>query len=65
MTAAERLRFRASLDTTRAEIAAGDYDTLTPELLRAEFDAVYIQGKSDAEADADLKMGSSRRAKTS
>lgn len=62
---AERMKLRDSLDKARAEIAAGDYDAFTPELLRKEFDAVYIHGKSDAEADAELAEGSSRRIKTS
>jgi hypothetical protein len=62
---AERVKLRASLDKARKEIAEGDYDVLTPELLRAEFDAIYREGKSDAEVDATLAKRSRRRSKQS
>lgn len=62
---AEREELRVSLDKARAEIKAGDYDVLTPELLHAEFDAIYYDDKSDADIDAELAKGSHRRADNS
>jgi len=57
---AKRRELRASLDRARTEIKAGDGDVLTPELLREEFNAVYYEGKSDAEIDAERAKGSAR-----
>lgn len=50
----ERTALRASLDRAKAEIAAGQFDEVTAESLRAEFNAIYYQGKADDEIDADL-----------
>lgn len=62
---AERAKLRASLDKARAEIANGDYDILTPESLRAEFDAIYRKGKSDDEVDTAIAKRPPRRSKKS
>lgn len=49
--AAERARLRVSLERASADIAAGRFDVVTSEALRAEFDGVFRDGKSDAEID--------------
>jgi hypothetical protein len=59
---AERAALRASLETASADIASGDFDVLTPISLRAEFDAIYFGGKSDADIEAEL---ASRRPRSS
>jgi hypothetical protein len=41
----ERKALRASLEKARGDIAAGNYDVLTPELLRSEFDDIFYHGK--------------------
>jgi hypothetical protein len=40
----ERAALRTSLEKAGADIAAGRFDVLTPELLRAEFDAAVQAG---------------------
>jgi hypothetical protein len=58
---AERATLRDSLEKAGAEIASGDFDVVTPQSLRSEFDAIYCDGKSDAELDAALaKRGAHR-----
>jgi hypothetical protein len=47
----EREALRASLEKARAEIAAGNYDVVTPATLRHEFDGIF-GGKADDELDA-------------
>jgi hypothetical protein len=44
---AERERLRKSLEKARADIAAGDYDVVTPTTLRREFDDIFHGGKTD------------------
>jgi hypothetical protein len=39
---AERKALRASLEEARADIAAGNYDVLTPAVLREEFESIAI-----------------------
>ena len=56
----EREPLRASLDQARAEITAGNFDELTSERLRAEFDAVFYRGKTGAEIDAELAKTSGK-----
>ena len=51
----EREVLRASLAQARTDIAAGDYDVLTPETLRAEFDGIFQGDKTDEELDAALE----------
>jgi hypothetical protein len=45
---AERAALRASLEKAGADIASGNFDVLTPQLLRSEFDAVYFDGGNGA-----------------
>jgi hypothetical protein len=49
---AEREALRAGLKTARADIAAGHYDVVTPEVLRSEFESIFRDGKIDRELDA-------------
>ncbi len=49
---AERDALRASLERARADIAAGNYDVVTPATLRREFDGIFRDGKTDKELDA-------------
>jgi hypothetical protein len=49
---AERKVLRTSLDKARAHIAAGNYDVVTPEVLRGEFEDIFRHGKTDNELDA-------------
>ena len=51
---AERAALRVSLEKAGADIASGDFDVVTPQSLRSEFDAIYFDGKSDADIDAAL-----------
>jgi hypothetical protein len=56
---AERALLRVSLEKAGSDIASGDFDVVTPQLMRTEFDAIYFEGKSDAEIDEALaKPGS-------
>jgi hypothetical protein len=48
---AERKALRVSLEKARADIAAGNYDVLTPEVLRGEFEDIFRDGKTDSELD--------------
>jgi aromatic ring-opening dioxygenase LigB subunit len=50
----ERADLRASLEKASADIASGAFDVVTPQSLRSEFDAIYSDGKSDADIDASL-----------
>jgi len=43
----ERERLRKSLEKARADIAAGDYDVLTPRTLRREFEDIFRGGKTE------------------
>ncbi len=43
----ERGLLRASLERGRADIAAGNYDVVTPASLRREFDDICRDGKTD------------------
>jgi hypothetical protein len=47
---ADREALRSSLEKARADIAAGDYDVLTPASLRAEFESVFGSKTKKAEA---------------
>lgn len=51
---AERAALRDSLEKASSDIASGDFDVVTGQSLRSEFDAIYFGGKSDAELDAAL-----------
>lgn len=52
ITDAERKALRASLESARADIAAGNYDIVTAATLRREFDGIFRGGKFDPEFDA-------------
>jgi hypothetical protein len=56
---AERAELLASLDESRAAIAAGDFDVLTPGKLRMEFEASLEGDPSDEELDALLGISPS------
>jgi hypothetical protein len=58
---AERQALRSSLDKGRADIAAGDYDVLTPSLLREEFDAVFGHSKPDKARAASSRRPAAKR----
>jgi hypothetical protein len=49
---AEREDLIASLKQSRADIAAGNFDVLTPGTLRKEFDAILEDDMSDEALDA-------------
>jgi hypothetical protein len=49
---AEREDLIASLKRSRADIAAGNFDVLTPGTLRKEFDAILEDDMSDEALDA-------------
>ena len=49
---AERHALRASLERARGDIAAGNYDVVTPATLRREFDGVFRGDKSGGGFDA-------------
>jgi hypothetical protein len=55
ITDAERGFLIANLDAGRADIAAGNYDVLTPGMSEREFDAI-LAGATDAEIDAQLSL---------
>jgi hypothetical protein len=55
ITDAERGCLIANLDAGRADIAAGNYDVLTPGMSEREFDAI-LAGATDAEIDAQLSL---------
>ena len=42
---AERKALRASLEKARADIAAGDYDVVTPASLQDEFETIFRAGE--------------------
>ena len=48
---AEREILRGGLEKARLDIASNAFDVLTPQSLRIEFNAIYYDGKSDAEID--------------
>ena len=50
----ERAALRGSLEKAASDIASGNFDVVTPQSLRSEFDAIYFDGKSDADIDAAL-----------
>ena len=58
---AERAALRVSLERAASDIASGDYDIVTPLSLRSEFEAIYFDGKSDAEIDAALAKRGARQ----
>ena len=51
---AERTELLASLEQSRADIAAGNFDVLKPGDLRAEFEAIVQHDASDEELDTML-----------
>jgi hypothetical protein len=53
---AELAALRNSLGKASSNIASGDFDVLTPQSLRTEFDSIYFDGKSDADLDSELAM---------
>lgn len=55
---AEREDLIASLNQSRADIAAGNFDVLTPGTLREEFDAILEDDMSDEALDALLGISS-------
>ena len=57
----ERAALRKSLEDAVSEIALGNFDVLTPQSMRSEFDAIYFDGKSDVEIDAVLAKRGARR----
>jgi hypothetical protein len=59
---AERSALHTSLEKASADIAAGQFDALTPELLRGEFDAIYHGDESKTEIDAEPEQGVERGA---
>ncbi|HLW93433.1 MAG TPA: hypothetical protein VKS78_19295 [Roseiarcus sp.] len=61
ISAAERAELIASLKQGRAKIAAGDYDVVTRESLRAEFDGILKHDLTDEELDAKASVRRSRR----
>ena len=40
----ERAAMRGSLEKAASDIASGDYDVVTPQSLRSEFEAIYFDG---------------------
>jgi hypothetical protein len=54
----ERAELLASLEESRADIAAGRYDVLTPGMLRCEFEAILDNDPSDEALDALLGIAS-------
>jgi hypothetical protein len=60
---AERQALRASLEKARADIAGGDYDVLTPGVLREEFEAVFGRGKSDKTGAASPRRPAAKRSR--
>ena len=60
---AERRALRASLEQARADIAAGDYDVVTPASLRREFNRLFGGGKNakPREAVAPRRPASKRK----
>lgn len=52
----ERATLRTSLGVASADITSGNFDVLTPQSLRSEFDGIYLDGKSDADLDVELAM---------
>ena len=52
LTATDRDALLASLENSRAEIAAGAFDVLTPGFLRQEFEAILREDPGDDALDA-------------
>src|SRR6202051_5244927 len=63
ISSAERQALRTSLEKARADIAAGDYDVLTPGVLQKEFEAVFGRGKSDKAAAACPRRPAAKRSR--
>jgi hypothetical protein len=61
ISAAERKALRASLEKSRADIAAGNYDVLTPAVLRDEFASAFGRRKTDKADATPLQRPASRR----
>jgi len=59
----ERDALRKTLDKARADIAASNYDVVTPATLREEFETVFGRGrgKSDAKPEGERRLRRSRR----
>lgn len=55
---AERAELIRSLEQGRADMAAGNYDVVTPGLLMREFEAI-LAGLNDEEIDAQLGLTAS------
>jgi hypothetical protein len=58
----EREVLRKSLDKARADVAAGNYDVVTPATLRQEFESVFGRGggKSAGRAEGERRAASRR-----
>jgi hypothetical protein len=56
----EREALRSSLEKARADIAAGDYEVLTPSTLRAEFESVFGGKTHKTEATPPRRPASKR-----
>ena len=52
LSAGEQAELIASLEAGRADIAAGDFDVITPERLRMEFEAIVRDDATDDTLDA-------------
>jgi hypothetical protein len=63
ISGAERRTLRTSLEKARADIAAGDYDVLTPGVLREEFEAVFGRDKSHKAAAASPRRPAAKRSR--
>ena len=57
---AERAALRVSLEKAAADIASGDFDVVTPQSLRSEFNAIYFDGEGDAETGTALAKRGAR-----
>ena len=57
----ERAELRTSLKKARADIAAGNYDVLTPAALRAEFESVFRNDKAGEGAAAPRRRMTAKR----
>jgi hypothetical protein len=59
----ERAALRSSLEKARADIAAGNYDVLTPAGLREEFEAVFGRNKTDKAGAASPRRPAAKRSR--
>jgi hypothetical protein len=59
----EREALRKSLDRARADIAAGNYDVVTPAKLRQEFESVFGRGGGKPSGKLDDQPQTSRRSR--